>query len=179
MKIQRISDNIITAFLSDTEVCDLGCKDEAELRAAVLHIIACAAGAEPGFRFSEDDCEITKEDGYLITVKAKKRRQNKKTAKTVLCFDNGAALHSACVYLCDKNIRESSLLCEGRGADKTYYLIIEYGAEPDPLWLSSVSELCFAVHTDKKAFLYYIYEHCGTILEKNAVFDIANSEKTW
>ena len=179
MKIQRISDFITAAFLSDAEVNDLGCGSEAELKEAVLRIIACAAGEKSGFCFSKDDCEITKEDGYMITVRAKKRRQSKKTTKTALCFDGGEALHSACVYLSDKNILSSSLLCEGRGADKTYYLLIEHETEPDPLWLASVSELCFGVHTDKPAFFYYIYEHCRTILEKNAVFDIANSDKTW
>ena len=94
------------------------------------------------------------------------------------------ALFTACEYLLNFDISESELRTEGDGREKTYYLIVEYkdsGAMLDgkPYWLLSVSELCSYVQTDKTSFFYYIFEHCTPVIEKNAVFDIAKSEKKW
>ena len=179
MKLYKISDIEVLAFLSKEDINDVGAKDEEELKDAVLRIVQSAAGSGLGFYHPAADCEITEEKGYMITLTAKKKKQRKENRKTVLCFDSGDALYTACVFLSDKNITESSLLCEGKGGVKTYYLILEYENTPDTLRLDAVSELCSSVYIDKNAFLYYIYEHSYTLIEKNAVYDIANSKKTW
>lgn len=179
MRIQKISDGVVTVFLSEEDVKGLGEKDADELKEAVFGIISGACGGLLPCR-GKEECEITLDPGYTVTVKAKKRKSPQKPAKkTVFCFDGGKALHTACVFLQSKGVKNGTLLREGAGENAAYYLITEVDDGGDPLWLSSVSELCSGVFTDKNAFLYYICEHGRVIIEKNAVFDIANSEKTW
>lgn len=175
MRLEKISDSFISAYMSKDDLTNLGLT--ADDAASAADIIIGAALSEFGFSYRRNECEITAEPGVTVTVRAKKRHTQSKTA--ILCFGDGKALYDACVFLQDKSIISSRLLCEGDGADKTYYLIIDYRAEGDPLWLSSVSELAEHSYHEKNAFFCYIIEHSCTVIEKNALNVIANSDKTW
>ena len=175
MKLEKISDSLISAYMSKDDLTNLGLT--ADGAASAADIIIGAAVSEFGFSYRSNECEVTAEPGAVVTVRAKIRHTQSKTA--ILCFDNGKALFDACVFLQDKSVISSRLLGEGDGINKTYYLIIDFRAEGDPLWLFSVSELAEHAYHEKNAFFYYICEHCSVLIEKNAVNVIANSDKTW
>lgn len=175
MKLEKISDNAVTAYISKDEMAKLGItKDNAKDAA---DIIIGAAAVQLGCSFDFGEYDVTSDAAFAVTVRAKKKNAPLNTA--ILCFDDGGALYRACVFLRGKNVRSSRLLREGTGKDLTYYLLIEYQGTGDPLWLSSVSELADRSYHEKNAFFYYICEHCETVFEKNALNLIANSDKTW
>ena len=184
MRLERISAHEIKAYLSQQDLNELGIKDSASLDGGAAEIILGVARAELDFCCEKNNCEIFMQsckDGCTLTLKSPDNKKKKFMHKSVLCFDEYGALYIACIYLNNFKIRYSELRKED---DKTYYLVIEYDDETDqldgkPYWLSSVSELCSSVHTDKNAFFYYICEHSIPVIEKNAVYHIAKSEKKW
>ena len=175
MKLEKISDNAVSAYISKDEMAKLGVTDICDV-SALTDVIIGAAAVQFGCGLDRSECEVTSEPGLTVTVRAKKRRPPVKTA--ILCFDDGRALYDAAVFLCDKCVISSRLM-RGRGGDRTYYLILEYRADGEPLWLSAVSELAVCAYREKNSFFYYISEHCDAVFEKNAINVIANSDKTW
>ena len=184
MRLEKISRYEIKAYLSADDIKELGIRDAARLDRGAADVILGIAGAELDFGCEKSNCEIYAEadgDGYILTIKAPcAAADGKALHECVLCFDDGSALKAACVFLSGADIPYSELRAEGG----SYYLIVKYGqngTELDgrPYRLCSVSELCSSVHTDKNAFFYYISEHSYTLIEKNAVYDIAKNEKKW
>lgn len=188
MRLERISANEIKAYLSPDDLDELGIKDASRLDRGTAELILGIAKAELDFKYEKNNCEIYSEPcgkGYALTIKASAvRGRAEPPHECVLCFDSEKTLYNACVFLRRFALDSSELREEGEGRDKTYYLILKYGEigpliDGKPYWLISVSELCRAVFADKNAFFYYISEHSACIIEKNAVFDIANREKKW
>ena len=187
MRLERISEFEIKAYLSEDDLSELGIRDASRLDCGAADMILNIAKTELDFLYEKNNCEIFAEargEGYTLTIVACGSKSSALPHTCVLCFDNEDALKAACEYLMNFSIRQSELRAEENGREKTYYLLIKYGAgEPEldgkPFWLSSVSELCFCSQTDKNAFFYYISEHSAPLLQKNAVFDIAKSEKKW
>ena len=188
MRLQKISKYEIKAYLTQDDLEQLGIKDAARLDCGAADLILNIARTELDFVYEKNNCEIYSEvcgEGCTLTVKASgDDKRYSQTHKCVLCFDSRETLYTACLFLSNFKIPNSELRSEGGECKKTYYLIIEYdddGPQLDkkPYWLSSVSELCCYLHTDKNAFFYYISEHSKPLLQKNAVNDIAKSEKKW
>lgn len=184
MRLERISSYEIRAYLSEEDIKELGIKDASRLDRGAAETILCIARSELDFAYENNNCEIYSRrhgDGYMLTLKASPECKSVLSEhESVLCFDDKAALKAACAYL----IRPDILCSELRSEGNIYYLLIKYRCDEPaldgrPYWLSSVSELCFCVHNDKNAFFYYISEHSELVLEKNAVYDIANSDKKW
>lgn len=186
MRLERISHNEIKAYLTHEDIEELGIKDVSRLDGKEADVILGIAKAELGFDCERSGCEIFAETHggvCTLTVTAYKAENRAEEHECILCFDNEHELYTACVYLKNFGISDSDLYVED-GRRKTYYLIVKYGGkEPAldgrPYWLCCVSELCESVHTDKAAFFYYISEHCMLTMQKNAVYDIAKSEKKW
>ena len=187
MRLERISEYEIKAYLSPDDLIELGIRDASRLDCGAADTILNIAKAELDFFYEKNNCEIfteTRGGGYTLTIKACGGKKQDNSHTCVLCFDNNDALITACEYLMNFSLHHSELRIEENGCEKTYYLIIKYGKEePEldgkPFWLTSVSELCFCFQTDNNAFFYYISEHSVPLLQKNAVFDIAKSEKKW
>ncbi|MBQ7700757.1 MAG: hypothetical protein IJT49_10525 [Clostridia bacterium] len=188
MRLQRISAYEIKAYLTQDDLVRLGIKDAARLDCGAADLILNIARSELDFAYEKNNCEIYTEtcgDGYTLTVKASgEEKRRSQTHKCVLCFDSYETLKCACLFLRNFDIQYSELRSEGDERAKTYYLLMEYGEngpqlDNKPYFLSSVSELCCSVHTDKTAFFYYISEHSAPLIQKNAVYDIAKSEKKW
>ena len=183
MKIEKISEHGIRAFLSDEDEKQLCADDKDILYDRIRDVIIGAAKAQFGFAYAKDDCEMSRQSCCTLTVKKEKRKKQEKNKKhtAVLCFDDKDALSVACAVLSEESLLSSSLF--RGGAAGTYYLLIEFEAEKDGDALKdrflSLFELCSAYHVDKKAVLYRLSEHCDAIFEKNAVEHIANSDKTW
>ena len=186
MRLEKISEKKIKAYLTYEDIEELGIKNVMQLDRREADVILSIAKAELGFDCERSCCEIYAEShsgGCTLTLSSHNSEKQKKEHECVLCFEDEKALYTACVYLLDFNIRYSDLRVEdGRG--KTYYLTLKYKDEGPvldgkPYWLCCVSELCDVIHTDKPAFFYYICEHCTLTLQKNAVYDIAKSEKKW
>ena len=185
MRLERISQNEIKAYLSYEDIEELGIKDATRLDRKETDVILSIAKAELDFDCERSSCEIYAEShcgGYTLTLTAHRTENRSKEHECILCFDDEKSLYTACAYLRNFSIISSDLYVES-GRTKTYYLVINYGDghgfDGKPYWLFCVSELSDSVHTDKTAFFYYISEHCTLTIQKNAVFDIANSEKKW
>ena len=183
MKTEREGDHKLNVYLTEEDAAELGVigtdMPEDDLADAVSVIV----GTEPGFSYGRGECTYSirrTRGGYTVTVSAK-RRDGDAVGRCALCFDDPAALRPACAFLSALPVISSGLFYED-GADPAYYLTLTYersggpfGGTPYPLL--AVTELCCGFYRDKNAVFDYIFEHCRPLIEKNAVRDIAKSEK--
>ncbi len=175
MKIQRLSQTEIAAYLTEEDAAELGIRIDRPADGDAAEVISGIARSELGFGFTASECtlEYGYEDGYFVI----RMRTRTGFHNSVLCFDGYHALKAACVCIAD-NAAHSELY----GKDGTYYLHITYkdgefsGA---PYGVAAAFELCTDVYTDRPAVFYGICEHYPFLISENAVNDIAKSEKKW
>ena len=183
MKIERISEHKIRAYLTDEDETQLYADDADTLADRIKDVMIGAAKAQFGLSFIKSDCDMTRQSCYTLTARDEKRKKTDGVKKhaAVFCFGDGASLKTACRLLFDGKEENGVLYRDPRG--KAYYLLTEYdGADGDnalPYRLLSLSELCTSYQTNKKPVILWLNEHCEIIFEKNAVGRIAKSEKTW
>ncbi|MBO4869501.1 MAG: hypothetical protein J5585_07295 [Clostridia bacterium] len=175
MKIQRLSQTEIAAYLTEEDAAELGIRADRPPDKDAAEIISGIARSELGFGFSASECtlECGYEDGYFVI----RMRTRGGSHDSVLCFDDHALLKAACVCIAD-----SAVHSELYGKDGTYFLRVVYknGAfSGAPYEIASAFELCTDVYTDRPAFFYGICEHYPLLISENAVNDIAKSEKKW
>lgn len=174
MKIKRISDSEIAAYLSSDDAAELGIRTDRPPDPETAALIASIARSELGFGYSAQSCTL--DYGYadgVFMIKMKKSSPD----RTVMCFADGNSLRTACSFLCG-HVNESSLY----GGCGEYYLLIAYDPAPEggvPYRVRSALELCFdSFDTEGPAFIR-ITEHNLILISENAVNDIAKSEKKW
>lgn len=185
MRLERISDFEIKAYLTIEDIKEFGINDVNRLDRGAVDIVLGIAKSELDFCYKKSNCEIyTEQDGSgcTLTIKANAGEKRAVIHRCILCFSDKDDLYTACLFLQNFRLQQSELREEYDGRNKTYYLVINYFegellTDGRPYWLLSVSELCQSVHNDKNAFFYYICEHCTPVIKKNAVYYIANSEK--